>query len=85
MSRHRLALATLPLMLLLSGCGELSHPKLVDRQPDPSLLMTPQRPTPPPENATYSDALLGWVDAVQKYLDLEAQFNALATFVKGGK
>jgi hypothetical protein len=85
MSRLRLALATLPLILCLSGCGEPSHPKLVDRQPDPSLLAPPVRPSLPPAKPTYNDALLGWMEAVQRYLDLEARFNALSAFVKGGK
>lgn len=84
MSRLRLALLTLPLMLLLAGCATL-YPKLVDRQPDPALLQAPARPQSPPDKPTYGDALLGWMDAVQRYLDLEAQFNALATFVKAGK
>lgn len=85
MSPLRLALATPLLILLLSGCAAPSHPKLVDRQPDPSLLAPPLRPSLPPAKPTYNDALLGWVEAVQRYLDLEAQFNALAAFVKGGK
>jgi len=57
----------------------------VDRQPDPSLLVAPLRPSLPPAKPAYTDALLGWVEAVQRYLDLEAQFHSLAAFVKGGK
>ena len=85
MSPLRLALATPLLILLLSGCDAPSHPRLVDRQPDPSLLAPPLRPSLPPAKPTYNDALLGWMEAVQRYLDLEARFNALAGFVKGGQ
>ncbi len=82
--RNALALLALISTPLLSGCETL-YPKLVDRQPDASLLLPSARPALPPAKPTYTDAVLGWIDAVQKYLDLEDKFNALATFVKAGK
>ena len=84
MSRLR-TLAALPLAMLLTGCGAASHPKLVDRQPDASLLLSCERPSPPPAKPTDNDVALGWIDAVQKYLACEARHNALVTFVKGGR
>jgi len=57
----------------------------VDRQPDASLLLPCDRPAVPPEKLTDTDAALGWIDAVQKFLNCEARHAALATFVKGGK
>ena len=80
----RIGFAVLALVAL-TACAAPSHPKLVDRQPDPSLLVAPLRPSLPPAKPTYNDALLGWMDAVQRYLDLEVRFNALAAFTKGGK
>lgn len=76
--------AAIALCLVAGGCVT-SHPKLVDRQPDASLLLPCVRPVAPPTNPTDNDVALGWIDAVQKYLACEARFNELATFVKGGK
>ena len=70
---------------LLTGCGALSHPKLVDRQPDSSLLLSCEPPAPPPEKPTDNDVALGWIDAVQKYLACDARHSALVEFVRGGK
>lgn len=69
--------------LCLAACACTSHPKLVDRQPDASLLLSCERPAPPPANPTDNDVALGWIDAVQKYLACEARHNALVQFVKG--
>ncbi len=69
--------------MLLIGCGAASHPKLVDRQPDASLLLSCERPAPPPAKPTDNDVAMGWIDAVQKYLACEARHNALVLFVKG--
>ena len=68
---------------LLSGCGTSSHPKLVDRQPDASLLLPCERPMPPPDKPTDNDIAMVLVDAVQKFLDCDARHAALVTFVKG--
>lgn len=72
------------LMCLVAGGCATSHPKLVDRQPDASLLLPCERPAPPPERPTDNDVALGWIDAVQKYLACEARHNALVLFVRGG-
>lgn len=77
---RRIAIA---LCLVAGGCST-SHPKLVDRQPDASLLLSCERPAPPPERPTDNDVALGWIDAVQKYLACEARHAALVEFVKGG-
>lgn len=71
--------------MLLIGCGEASHPKLVDRQPDASLLLSCERPAPPPAKPTDNDVALGWIDAVQKFLACDARHAALAAFVRGGE
>ncbi len=71
-------------VLLLTGCGAPSHPKLVDRQPDSSLLLACERPTPPPAKPTDNDIAMVLVDVTQKFLDCEARHNALVTFVKAG-
>lgn len=71
--------------MLPIGCAGLSHPKLVDRQPDSSLLLSCERPLPPPAKPTDNDVALGWIDAVQKFLACDARHAALATFVRGGK
>jgi hypothetical protein len=75
----RLAIA---LCLVAGGCAT-SHPKLVDRQPDASLLLSCERPAPPPAKPTDNDIALVLIDAVQKYLACEARHAALAAFVKG--
>lgn len=72
------------LCLVLGGCAT-SHPKLVDRQPDASLLLSCERPAPPPAKPTDNDVAMGWIDAVQKYLECEARHAALAAFVRGDK
>lgn len=69
--------------MLLTGCGVASHPKLVDRQPDASLLLSCEAPMPPPAKPTDNDVALGWIDAVQKFLDCDARHDALVRFVKG--
>lgn len=68
--------------MLLIGCGAASHPKLVDRQPDASLLLSCEQPSPPPLKPTDNDVALGWIDAVQKFLACDARHNALVQFVK---
>ena len=78
-------LVVLPLAMLLTGCGTILYPKLVDRQPDASLLLSCERPAPPPAKPTDNDVALGWIDAVQKFLACDARHSALVTFVKGGK
>ena len=83
MSRLR-TLAALPLAMLPIGCAALSHPKLVDRQPDASLLLSCEWPSPPPTKPTDNDVALGWIDAVQKFLACDARHKALVAFVKGG-
>lgn len=70
--------------MLLIGCGAVSHPKLVDRQPDASLLLSCERPAAPPEKPTDNDVAMGWIDAVQKFLACEARHAALVQFVRGG-
>ena len=82
----RNALGALALMsaLLLSGCATL-YPKLVDRQPDASLMLDCKAPPAPAEAVTYGHAVLGWVDAVKAFLDCRDEKRALATFIKGGK
>lgn len=69
--------------MLLIGCAAASHPKLVDRQPDASLLLSCERPAPPPAKPTDNDVALGWIDAVQKFLACDARHAALVAFVKG--
>ncbi len=70
-------------MPLLSGCETL-YPKLVDRQPDPSLLIDCHVPPDPPAGKlTYGQVVLGWVDAVKAALDCRDEKRALVTFVKG--
>ena len=76
--------AVLLSLLLLPACSSYS-PLLVDRQPDASLLLPCDRPRAPPDSATDTDVALGYVDAIQKYLNCEAKHGALASFVKGGK
>jgi len=72
-------------MLPLAGCETL-YPKLVDRQPDASLLLDCRPPPAPPAGTiTYGQAVLGWVDAVKAALDCRDEKRALAAFVKGGK
>lgn len=71
-------------LLLLQGCETFS-PVPVDRQPDASLLLPCERPRPPPDSPTDTAVALGYLDAVQKYLNCEARHGALAAFVKGGK
>jgi len=83
MSRSRLP-AVLPLLLLLPACATFS-PVPVDRQPDASLLLPCDRPAVPPTSPTDTDVALGWVDAVQKFLNCDARHAALSAFVKGGK
>lgn len=73
--------AALLLCLVAGGCA--SHVKLVDRQPDASLLLPCVRPIAPPANPTDNDVALGWIDAVQKYLACEATHDELVKFVKG--
>ncbi len=82
--RHALPLLVLMSMPLLGGCATL-YPKLVDRQPDASLLLDCNAPAPPPAVVTYNAALLGWMEATQAFLDCRDEKRALATFVKGGK
>ena len=74
--------AVLLSVALLAGCATRSVP--VDRQPDPSLLQACIRPVPPPINASDNDIALALVDAVQRYLECEAHYNALVKFVKAG-
>lgn len=38
---------------------------------------------PPPAKPTDNDVALGWIDAVQKFLDCDARHDALVRFVKG--
>ena len=78
-------LVVLPLAVLPIGCAAVSHPKLVDRQPDASLLLSCERPQAPPAKPTDIDVALGWIDAVQRFLDCDARHNALVLFVKGGQ
>lgn len=81
LSRPLVALLLLP---PLQACSSYS-PLPVDRQPDASLLLPCDRPRPPPNSPTDTDVALGYLDAVQKYLNCEAKHGALAAFVKGGK
>ena len=57
----------------------------MDRQPDASLLLSCERPQAPPAKPTDIDVALGWIDAVQRFLDCDARHNALVLFVKGGQ
>lgn len=83
--RNALGLLALTSTLPLAGCETL-YPKLVDRQPDASLLLDCKAPAAPAEGKiTYSQAVLGWVDAVQFFLDCRDEKRALAAFVKGSK
>jgi len=82
LSRSLVALLLLP---PLQACSSSFSPLLIDRQPDASLLLPCDRPKPPPNSATDTDVALGYLDAVQKYLNCEAKHGALAAFVKGGK
>lgn len=82
LSRPLVALLLLP---PLQACSSFSVPVPVDRQPDASLLLPCDRPQPPPSSPTDTDVALGYLDAVQKYLNCEARHAALAAFVKGGK
>jgi len=82
LSRRVVALLLLP---PLQACSSFSAPIPVDRQPDASLLLPCDRPKPPPDSPTDTDVALGYIDAVQKYLNCEAKHGALAAFVKGNK
>ncbi len=83
--RNALGLLALTSTLPLAGCETL-YPKLVDRQPDASLLLDCKGSAAPPEcRITFSQAVLGWVDAVKLFLDRRDKKRALATFVKGSK
>jgi hypothetical protein len=42
-------------------------------------------PQSPAEPVTYGRAVLGWVEAIQAFLDCRDEKRALAAFVKGGK
>jgi hypothetical protein len=57
----------------------------VDRQPDASLLQPCTRPAPPPPNASDNDIALGYVDAVQRFLECEARYRCLVEFVTQAK
>jgi hypothetical protein len=57
----------------------------VDRQPGASLLQPCTRPTPPPDNASDNDIALGYVDAVQRFLECEARYRCLVEFVTQAK
>lgn len=79
--RNVLGLLALMLTLPLSGCGGL-YPKLVDRQPDASLLVDCRvPPDPPPGKLTYGQVVLAWLDAVKAALDCRDEKRALADFV----
>ena len=80
--RNALGLLALISMPLLPGCATL-YPKLVDRQPDASLLLDCRMPPPPIGTITYGQAVLGWVDAVKAALDCRDEKRALAAFVRG--
>ena len=81
--RNALGLLALMSALPLGGCATL-YPKLVDRQPDASLLLDCRAPSAPAEAVTYGQAVLGWVEAVKAFLDCRDEKRALAAFVKGG-
>jgi len=82
--RNALGLLALMSAPLLSGCATL-YPKLVDRQPDASLMLDCRAPATPSEPVTYGQAVLGWVDAIKAFLDCRDEKRALAAFVKGAK
>lgn len=84
LAQNVLRLPALTLLLLLGGCQTL-YPRLVDRQPDASLLLDCKPPVAPAGIVTYGEAVLGWVDAVKAFLDCRDEKRALAVFVKGGK
>lgn len=75
--------AVLLSVVLLSGCATRSVP--VDRQPDASLLQPCVRPASPPANASDNDIALGYVDAVQRFLECEARYRCLIEFVTQAK
>jgi hypothetical protein len=43
------------------------------------------RPAPPPPNATDNDIALGYVDAVQRFLECDARHRCLIEFVTQAK
>lgn len=76
-------LIAISLIALACGGCETLYPRLVDRQPDASLLLECRAPPLPPDKPTYNDAVVGWMDAAQAFLDCRDEKRALVTFVKG--
>lgn len=77
--------AALLCAMLPTACGpSLKDTVLVDRQPDPSLLVRPAPPDQLPANPTDNEVAKWMIDTTQKLLVAIDKFDALAGFVKAG-
>lgn len=72
--------------MLLTACASYST-KLVDRQPDASLMLPCQDPrlVPDPDTATDNDVAAERIRVAEAYLTCKRKHADLATFVRGGK
>lgn len=76
------ALSLLLCALLLTACGT-SSPRLVDRQPDASLLLPCADPVLAPGNATDNDIAAERIRVAQAYVTCRTRHAGLVEFVRG--